>query len=118
MRRPVADICHALGIPDLWKMLRLVCLPPLVQFRVVYFSKTTWSYTTWRDGVAVCVLCQMASVVRGLFGSEHSLLVCASVGAVVYVVCGDAWPILLSPCNTAWSNAPRKVCNTTWAYTA
>ena len=68
--------------------------------------------------VAVCVLCQMASVVRGLFGSEHSLLVCASVGAVVYVVCGDAWPILLSPCNTAWSNAPRKVCNTTWAYTA
>ena len=30
----------------------------------------------------------------------HAWLVCALVGVVVCVVRGDAWPVLLSPCET------------------
>ena len=43
------------------------------------------------------------SGVSGLSGCDISWLFCCSVGAVVYVynVRGTAWPILLSPCNTA-----------------
>ena len=47
---------------------------------------------------------QVLSVVRGLVGGGNSWLACAFkckfVGAVIYVVHGDLWPMLLSPCNT------------------
>lgn len=44
--------------------------------------------------------CTVSIVVRWLFGGGTSWLVCAFVVVMVYDVCGDAYNLFLSPCNT------------------
>ena len=49
------------------------------------------------------MVCQMHGIklfVGCLVAAVHGWLICALGGAVIYVVRGDARPMLLSPCNT------------------
>ena len=61
---------------------------------------------TAKEGTQRCAVCQMASVqvlllsVGCLVTAIHDWFVGASVSALVHDVRGDAWPPLLSPCNT------------------
>ena len=72
--------------------------------------------TRYGLGVAICrIIVSFARVCRvGVwFGFVRSALLLA-VGACSIVVRGDAWPLLLSPCNTHTHTHPRQLCPDLW----